>query len=194
MDSAAPPGKEAGLPDDGPALPDGQPTSPDSAWDAAPPFSCTLATATPSLKPAAWRHPSAPRSGQTVTVSLQSRISPKPTKPAVLSTTLINRAGSRVINAYDVAGGKYWIYHIPVAGLAPGENCITVRKGKNVELALKIKAAPAGKGEARGAGVWKVVKNHQWRCDEQPTYGNFIKVKVLDEKGAAVKGARVRIR
>jgi len=194
-DGPASGGKEAGAAADGPARPRPDALPPDRSPDQAPPFSCSLPATAPSLKLSAWRHPAAPAAGQTVTLSLQSKISPKPSKPAALNATLINRQGSRVITAYDVAGGKYWIYHIPVAGLSRGDNCIVVRRGGAgaVEYAVKVKAAPAA-GVARGSGPWKVIKNHQWRCDEQPKYGNLLNVRVLDEKGKAVKGARVRIR
>lgn len=164
------------------------------AADAAPPpYSCTLPAVKPTLSPRTWQHPAAPRAGQTVTLSLQSRIDPKPGKPHPLTTTLRNRAGQRTVTSYDVAGGKYWIYHIPVAGLTVGENCIVVRRGGNVEAALKVKAPPAA-AIPRGNGVWKVKRNHQWTCAEQPTYGNFLRVRVLDPAGKPVEGAKVRIR
>ena len=157
-----------------------------------PPFSCKLPAATPTLKPRHWLHPKAPHAGQTATLSLQSRIKPKPSSPHKLTATVVNRDGTRSTSTYDAAGGEYWIYHIPLVKLARGQNCVVLRRGSSVELALKI-TAPAPAKLPRGGGVWQVVKNHQWRCDEQPKYGNWLRVKVLDQGGKPVKGARVNI-
>ena len=180
---------------DGPR-PDRPPGVPDSTppkVDKSPPFACKLPTLSATLKPKVWQHPKTPHAAQTVVLSLQSRISPKPSTPHALTTTLLNSAGKRTIKTYDVAGGKYWIYHIPVAALRAGDNCVVVRRGSSVELARKITAASPAK-LARGNGVWKVKSNHQWGCGEQPTYGNLLKVRVLDQAGKPVKGARVNIR
>ena len=161
--------------------------------DKGKPFSCALPAAAPTLKPKVWQHPKQPHAGQTAVLSVQSRVSPKPSKAHALSVTLINSAGKRTSTTYDVAGGKYWVYHLPVAKLAAGENCVIVRRGSTVEVARKITAAAPAK-LPRGNGVWKVTRNHQWTCSEQPTYGNFLKVKVMDQAGKPVKGAKVNIR
>lgn len=159
--------------------------------DAAP-FTCSLPPASPALDLRHWLHPAAPLAGQTVTLVLQSQ-NTKPPEAPKLVTDLVNRRGQRSVSSFELAGGAKATYHISVADLAEGENCLVVRDGTRVELAIKL-AAPAPTPLPRGSGPWKVTRNHQWTCGEQPTWGNLLRVKVVDEKGAPVSGARVAIR
>lgn len=164
----------------------------DAGTDAAPPFTCTLPAATPSLEPAHWLHPAAPRAGQALTVVMQSG-NTAPADAPDITAELIHRDGSYTNDHYTRVGGQWALYYVSVGGLAPGENCVVVRTGDNVELALKVDASDPTPGVARGNGVWKVDVNHQWTCAEQPTFGNLLHVRVLDEQGDPVQGAVVNI-
>ena len=157
------------------------------------PFACEPAAATPSLELHHWLHPSSPVAGQTLTVVMQSQ-NTRPRNGPPLSAVLVNRDGMRRTNHYTRAGGDKATYHVSIAGLAAGENCVAIYNGDNVEVAFEIIAADPGAGVARGNGVWKVSANHQWTCDEQPTWGNLLHVRVVDEAGAPVEGATVGLR
>lgn len=157
------------------------------------PFSCTLDPLSSSLELTAWTHPAAGwQAGQTVTLVLQSQNTAKDDAPP-LSVELVNRDGVRIIDDDYLVGGGVPVWYLSVAGLALGENCIHVRNGELVEHALKIVAAEPT-GVARGGGVWKVSSNHQWTCEEQVTFGNFLHVRVEDELGGPVEGATVNLR
>ncbi len=156
-------------------------------------FRCQLPQATPQIATKYWIHPKRPYAGQTLTLSIQSSRFPVNKAPPI-QIELINRNGRRSSKYYAVVGGKT-LYYISIAGLAAGENCVVVRRQSNgnVEVALKVQARDPSPGIPRGNGVWKVVRNHQWTCSEQPTNGNFLIVYVKDERGRPVKGATVKI-
>ena len=160
--------------------------------DAPPVFVCDLPAATPTLAPAHWLHPSAPRAGQTLTVIFQST-NTKGNDAPLLVGEVTNQDGTRALPDPTIAGGDQAIYYFAVGDLTSGENCVVLRRDGNVELALKAMAADAGSGVARGSGPWRVTANHQWRCDEQPTFGNLLFVEVKDETGAPVNGASVSL-
>ena len=153
------------------------------------PFECDLPVENPTLDPQHWLHPAEPVAGQALTVALQAPAVEPANAPALVAE-LINRAGIHEVTESTVVGGET-LYYITVGGLEPGENCIVIRNGDAVELATKVVAADPGPGIDRGNGVWKVTVNHQWTCDEQPTFGNLLHVRVLDENGAPVEGATV---
>lgn len=157
------------------------------------PFTCTPQPVSPTLAPTYWTHPAAPLAGQAVTVILQSGNTDGASGPEI-SAELVNRAGSYTSTDFTLAGGSAAIYYISVGGLTVGENCVTVRTGTSVEVSLKIMATDPGPGVARGGGVWKVTSNHQWTCGEQPTWGNLLHARVLDESGNPMEGAVVSMR
>ena len=156
-------------------------------------FRCNLPRATPQIATKYWIHPKNPYAGQTLTLSIQSSKYPVDKAPPI-EIELINRNGKRRSKYYSVVGGKT-LYYISIAHLAVGENCVIVRRqsDRNVEVALKVMGRDPGKGIPRGNGVWKIVRNHQWTCSEQPTNGNFLIVKVRDENGRPMKGVTVKI-
>jgi hypothetical protein len=45
---------------------------------------------------------------------------------------------------------------------------------------------------ASDAYTYKVVQNHQWTCNEQPEWGNYLKVIVRDENGNPVPGVEIQ--
>jgi hypothetical protein len=162
--------------------------------DDLPPFSCELPPLTPTLDLSSWTHPAAGHlAGQTITLVLQSQNTPKDQAPP-LTTELVNRDGARIITEQALVGGAKPVWYISVADLALGENCIEVRNGADVEYAVKIIASDPSPGVPRGNGPWKVTTNHQWRCDEQPTFGNLLQVHVEDELGNPVANATVDLR
>ena len=159
-----------------------------------PPFDCDNPPASPTLEPEVWTHPAqGVLAGQTVTVVLKSGNHDPGSAPTLVGE-LTNRDGTRQVTDYTLVGGGNANYYVSFADLAVGQNCILLRNGSNVEVAMKLDAADPGAGLARGAGPWKVTSNHQWRCDEQPAFGNLLHVRVEDENGNPVEGATVRIR
>ena len=156
------------------------------------PFECDLPDATPTLEPVHWLHPAAPRAGQTVTVSLQSQNTEPGSAPSLVAE-ITNREGARQVSEYALVGGGKALYYISFGDIAQGQNCIVIRDGDNVEAAIKVDAASSAAGVERGGGVWKVTRNHQWRCDEQPTWGNLLTVKATDEEGAPLAGVTIDV-
>lgn len=157
------------------------------------PFDCDLPEAAPSLEPETWQHPLGPKAGEAVTLVVWSNNTEPGDAPSLVGE-ITNRDGTRQVTEYTMVGGGNATYYVTFAGLALGENCIVLRNGGTVEVARKIDASDPLPGDPRGSGVWKVTTNHQWRCDEQPTNGNLLHVRVLDEGGQPVAGATVGIR
>jgi len=162
--------------------------SPDSA---VPPFSCEPLTASPTLEPTLSLHPLAPVAGQTVTLSLHSGNTGAGQAPP-LRARIVDRTGTREVDPTMIVGGPA-VYYFSIADLVEGEACLSVLRGDGVEVAQRLEVAPAVP-VARGAGVWKITRHHQWTCDEQPTFGNLLHVEVVDEHDAPVEGAVARLR
>jgi hypothetical protein len=157
------------------------------------PFDCDLPPATPSLAPELWTHPTEPKAGEAITLIVWSD-NTEPNNAPQLVGEITNRNGSHQVTDYTMVGGGNATYYVTFAELAEGENCLVLRNGSNVEVAHKVDAPGPGAGLPRGNGPWKVTTNHQWRCDEQPTNGNLLHVRVTDENGSPVQGATVNIR
>lgn len=157
------------------------------------PFDCDLPPASPTLEPTIWTHPAQPQAGEAVTFVVWSENTEPKDAPQLIGE-IANRDGTRLVSDYTMVGGGNATYYVTFADLAEGQNCLVLRNGTDVEVAMKIDAASPGDGVPKGNGVWKVTANHQWRCDEQPTYGNLLHVRVVDENDAPVEGATIRIR
>ena len=164
-----------------------------SGGSSLPPFECDLPSATPTLEPEVWTHPASPKAGEAVTLVVWSQ-NTEPGNAPQLVGELTHRGGTRQVTDYGMVGGGNATYYVTFAALAEGENCVVLMNGNNVEVAYKVDAPNPAPGILRGNGPWKVRVNHQWRCDEQPTYGNLLHVRVSDENGDPVDGATIRVR
>jgi hypothetical protein len=153
-------------------------------------FACEIPAAAPTLEPQKWLHPAAPVAGQSLTIALQSQNTGWKKAPPLIAE-IQDRNGTRTIGDPLIVGNKA-IFYFTFGNLAAGENCIVVKNGDIVEEAFKIDVAKAPPLE-RGAGVWKIVSNHQWTCDEQPDWGNLLHVKVIDENGNPMEGVTVNL-
>lgn len=158
-----------------------------------PPFDCDLPTPSPTLAPEVRMHPTQPNAGEALTLVIWSS-NTQPSDAPVLVGEITNRDGTRQVTDYTMVGGAQATFYMTFAGLAEGANCIVMRDESHVQVAHKIHAPSPGAGIPRGNGVWKVRSNHQWRCDEQPTFGNLLHVRVIDEESQPIEDAVVNIR
>ena len=171
---------------------DGQPGDDD---DTAPPFTCTPdSLSSPVLDAEIHFDPADPHPGDTLTVILRSTNGTEPGQAPSMALQVEGAAGTTVEPTTMVAGGGDTLYYYAVADVQLGDVCVTgLIDGATPEVAARATVTPRPAGPSTAGGVYKVTSNHQWTCGEQPTYGNEIHLYVLDEHGAGVPGATIRI-
>ena len=156
-------------------------------------FTCTPPSASsPVLDGVLVYDPADPHPGDTVTVIVRSRELDRPEAPPMVLDEL-SSAGTRSWDVNAMAGGKA-LYYYAIPDVEPGDHCLTGKIDGADEIAGKFTVTPRpSPPEKCHGGIFKVTTNHLWTCDEQPEWGNVIRIEVVDASGAPMSGIPVRI-
>jgi hypothetical protein len=139
--------------------------------------------------------PAEPHPGDTLTVIVRTTNGTPPAAAPSLAMQAEGASGVTVEQTAMKAGGGDTFYYYAFAEVELGDVCLLgLVDGTTPEIAGKVTVTPRPAGPPLTQGVYKVVTNHQWTCAEQPTYGNEVHLRVLDEYGQGVPGAVVDIR
>jgi hypothetical protein len=159
-----------------------------------PAFTCTAApAAAPALGGKLLFDPPDPHPGDTLVVLYKAADGhPQAGAPAMTIDATTARGTSSEAST-TTAGGKGVIYYFAIPDLPLGDVCLLTRVGGAPELGGKVTVTPRP-APAPAPGVYKVTKNHQLTCQEQPAWGNELHVAVLDAQGKGVPGAVVTVR
>ncbi|MFH1438810.1 MAG: hypothetical protein ABIJ56_24080 [Pseudomonadota bacterium] len=156
-------------------------------------FTCTPPSASsPVLDGVLVYDPADPHPGDTVTVIVRSRELDRPEAPPMVLDEL-SQAGTRAWNVNAMAGGKA-LYYYAIPDVEPGDHCLAGKIGGSDEISGKFTVTPRPPPPARcHGGIFKVTTNHLWTCDEQPEWGNVIRIEVVDASGAPMPAIPIRI-
>ena len=182
-DAGHEPGLDAATGADGGAEPDA----------AVEPFTCEVADpGSPRLAADLLIDPADPHPGDTVVVVVDStEVDVGDAPPMTLHVR--GADGERDLTPTHVAGGRV-VYYCAVADVARGDLCLEGRIDGIAEVARGVTVTPRPAGPPRvGGGIYKVVTNHQWTCDEQPEFGVTLRAVVRDAAGAPVPAVVVRL-
>lgn len=173
--------------------PDAQPAGDAAPADAGPPFTCDpVAASSPVLDGIIAVDPLEPHPGDTVTVLVRSQSTDRPDAPP-MDMVATSASGVTSWSTNAMAGGRA-VYYYAISDVELGDYCLVGRIGGADEIATKLTVTPWPTHPPRcNGGIYKVTQNHQWTCSEQPEFGNEIYFHVLDENGAGVPNATVRI-
>ncbi len=169
------------------AIPDAEPV------DAAPPFACEPeSTSSPVLDAELLLDPAEPHAGDTVTVLVRSRKLDRNEAPDMeLQVTGPDR-NDQLQPARRSGGKALYYYYIP--NVALGQYCVLGLIQGSAEISGKFEVTPRPKGPDRcQGGIFKVVSNHQWTCQEQPGWGNEIHIRTLDGDGNPLPGVTIHV-
>lgn len=169
-------------------------SSESSTGEPLPPFSCDAAdAASPLLAGLVLFDPEQPHPGDTVTVVVRATNGlGRPDAPA-MTLTAEGAAGTSEHAPQTIEGGEA-IYYYAIPNVQLGDLCVQGLVDGALEVAGRTTVSPRPADPPATNGVFKVVTNHQWTCDEQPNNGNELDVRVRDETGAPIAGAVIDVR
>ncbi len=161
--------------------------------DAAPPFTCEPEPATsPVLDAELLLDPAEPHEGDTVTVLVRSRRLDRNEAPDMILQVMGPDRNDWLQAARRSGGRALYYYYIP--NVVPGEYCVLGLIQGTAEISGKFEVTPRPPGPARcQGGVFKVISNHQWTCQEQPEWGNEIHIRTLDADGNPLPGVTIHV-
>jgi len=163
--------------------------------DTSPPFTCDpVLTSSPHLAGEMYFDPAEPHPGDTLTVIVQSTNGTSPQNAPSMSLQAEGAGGVTTEQASYVAGGGETLYYYDIEDVRLGDICVLgLIDGSQQEISGKITVTERPAGAPLTHGVFKVVENHQWTCGEQPTWGNEVLVRVLDENGQGMGGVEIDV-
>jgi len=159
------------------------------------PFTCDpMETTSPLLAAYMAFDPADPHPGDTLTVIVISTNGTPPASAPPLTLQAEGAGGTTTEELAFIAGGADTVAYFAVPDVQLGDVCLlALANGVDAELSGKVTVTERPAGPPLTDVVYKVITNHQWTCDEQPTYGNELHVSVLDETGVGVPGAVVDV-
>lgn len=166
----------------------------ESTGEPLPPFSCDAVEAgSPVLDGLVLFDPAQPHPGDTVTVIVRAtnRLSRADAPPMELEVT--HRDGVETLVPQAVEGGQV-LYYFAIPEVPQGELCVRGIIDGQTEIGGKVAVTPRPPGPLVAGGIFKVVANHMWTCDEQPGWGNELHVWVRDENGVGMPDVTVAVR
>ncbi len=162
--------------------------------DSLPPFACEEASANSELLNAVVLFdPAQPHPGDTLTVVVRATngLSRQDAPPMDLEVT--DRDGVRTLASQTIEGGEA-VYYYSIPAVPLGQVCLRGLVGGDNEVSGKVQVTPRPPGPPVDGGIFKIVANHMWTCDEQPSFGNELHVWVRDENGQGMPGVSVSLR
>ena len=161
---------------------------------APPPFTCEpVPASSPVLDAEFIFDPAEPHPGDTLTVIVRAGNGIGRTEAPPMTLEVTSAAGITPFEPQTIEGGTA-LYYYAVPDVPEGDLCLRTTIDGALEASAKITVTERPPGLPADAGVFKVISNHQWTCEEQPTNGNEVHVEVLDENGVGIPGAVVQIR
>jgi len=158
------------------------------------PFSCDVVPAgSPVLDGLVLFEPAEPHPGDTVTVIVRATNGLGAGDAPALELEVTSRDGVETLQPQAKEGGEV-LYYFAIPEVAEGDVCLRGIVDGATEVAGKVTVTPRPAGPVVAGGVYKVVANHQWTCDEQPTWGNELHVWVRDENGQGMADVAVDVR
>lgn len=157
-----------------------------------PPFTCEVTDpGSPRLGAVVRTDPADPHPGDTLVVVVHSYAVDARDAPQM---TLHVRAadGERDVSPTTIAGGKA-VYYFAVSALALGDVCLEGIVDGAADVAARVPVTPRPAPPAGAQGIYKVVANHQWSCDEEVENGVALRAVVRGADGNPVPGAVVRL-
>ncbi len=163
----------------------------------APAFSCAPTPATsPVLAGQLLLDPADPHPGDTLTVLIKSTNGYTQATAPAMTLEATTAAGTQMQTTMITSGvldAKGVVYYYEVPDVPLGDVCLLSRIMGNPEVSGKITVTPRPAPPPSPQGVYHVTMNHQFTCQEEPTWGNEFHVAVLDANGAGIPGAIVDV-
>lgn len=166
----------------------------DATGEPLPPFSCDAVVAqSPVLDGLVIFDPADPHPGDTLTVIVRATngLSRADAPPMELEVT--DRDGVQTLQPQTTEGGQV-LYYFAIPDVPEGDVCLRGLIDGATEIGGKVTVTPRPPGPVVAGGIYKVVANHQWTCDEQPGFGNELHVWVRDENGQGMPDVAVSVR
>jgi len=165
----------------------------DSTPDAAPPFTCTQQATTSSVLDGILSYdPANPHPGDTVTVIVKSQRLDRPQAPT-MDMDEVGPSGTTTWHTNNIAGGKA-LYYYAISNVQLGDHCLLGRIAGNPEISGKFTVSPRHSHPPHcHNGIFKVTRNHQWTCDEQPDNGNEWWIYTYDANGDPLQNVTIRV-
>ena len=156
-----------------------------------PPFTCDAAVAdSPVLDGIVLFDPAQPHPGDTLTVIVRATNGlARPDAPSMALE--VTDAGGVLEHASQTVEGGEAIYYYAIPDVELGDVCVLGLVDGQPEVAGKVTVTPRPADPPIDGGIFKIVANHQWTCDEQPSNGNELHVWVRDENGQGIGGQTV---
>ncbi len=159
-----------------------------------PPFSCdAVAAGSPVLDGLMLFEPAEPHPGDTLTVIVRATNGLSRADAPAMELEVTSLDGVDVLQPQTTEGGEV-LYYFAIPEVAEGDVCLRGIIDGGTEIGGKVSVTPRPPGPIVAGGVYKVVANHQWTCDEQPTWGNELHVWVRDENGQGMADVAVDLR
>lgn len=160
-----------------------------------PPFTCDPLPANGELLDAiVLFDPAAPHPGDTLTVIVRATNGLGKSEAPPLQLEVKDHDGVRLVDPQTVEGGEV-LYYFALPDVALGDICLRGLVNGVTEASASITVTPRPPSPPREqGGVFKVVENHMWTCEEQPDWGNELHVFVRDEQGQPLAGRVVEVR
>lgn len=168
--------------------------SDDTGGEPLPPFACDAVQAgSPVLDGLVLFDPAQPHPGDTLNVIVRATngLSRGDAPPMQLEVT--DRDGVQTLVPQATEGGEV-LYYFAIPQVPEGELCLRGIIDGATEIGTEITVTPRPPGPPVDGGIYKVVSNHMWTCDEQPGFGNELHVWVRDENGQGLPGVAVALR
>lgn len=166
----------------------------DTTGEPLPPFSCdAVAADSPVLDGLVLFDPGQPHPGDTLTVIVRATngLSRADAPPMELEVT--DRDGVQTLQPQAMEGGQV-LYYFAIPDVPEGDVCLRGIIDGATEIGSKVTVTPRPPGPLVAGGIYKVVSNHMWTCDEQPDWGNELHVWVRDENGQGMPDVAVSVR
>ena len=165
-----------------------------STGDTLPPFECdAVAADSPVLDAQVLFDPVDPHPGDTLSVIVRATNGISRADAPSMELEVVDRHGTRTLVPSTIQGGEA-LYYYAIPDVPLGDLCLRSIIGGTTEASSKVEVTARPPGPPVQGGIFKVRANHQWTCQEQPTYGNELHVWVRDENGQGLEGVPVALR
>lgn len=156
-----------------------------------PVFECEPTSAdSPKLAAQLSFAPAQPHPGDTLTVIARATNGTSRQDAPEMELSVESADGVLVHPTQTIEGGQA-LYYYAIPELPPGDICVLGLIEGQPEVSGRVRVTPRPAGPPATNGVFTVVSNHQWTCDEQPGWGNEVHVRVEDQHGQGLPGMTV---
>ncbi len=157
------------------------------------PFTCEPEPAdSPRLAARVALDPAEVHAGETLTVVVVATNGTGREEAPDMELEVTSADGVAVYSPQSIEGGAA-VYYYAVPHVPRGDLCLLGRIDGQPEWSARVTVEDWPPVDPPPDAVWTLVSNHQWTCEENPEWGDFIDVVVLDEAGAPLEGVPVRV-